>query len=67
MQNISLIFPPSYIFESMRSILIDGIINFDSIVQIILMNFFYLLLSILFFLKMINISRKKGILINQGE
>ena len=60
MQNISLIFPPSYIFESMRSILIDGIINFDSIVQIILMNFFLLIIINIIFLKMINISRKKA-------
>jgi ABC-2 type transport system permease protein len=67
MQNISLIFPPSYIFEAMRKILINGIVDFELLKSIVLLNIFYLLCSIFCFLKMISISRKKGLLINQGE
>ena len=67
MQFISMIFPPSYIFEAMREILINKIINYDLLKKIIILNFLYLSLSIIFFIKIINISREKGLLINQGE
>ena len=67
MQFISMIFPPSYIFEAMREILINEIVNYDLLKKIIILNFLYLSLSIIFFIKIINISREKGLLINQGE
>ncbi len=67
MQFISLIFPPSYIFEAMREILINEIVNFDLLKKIIILNLFYLSLSTIYFIKMINVSREKGLLINQGE
>jgi len=67
MQKISLVFPPSHIFESMREILINGQIRYDLIKNIILLNIVYLMGSIFFFLKIISVSRKKGLLINQGE
>ncbi len=66
-QKISLLFPPSYIFESMRKIFIDGLIDSNAIWKIILINFLYMFFSVYFFLKMISISREKGLLINQGE
>ena len=67
MQKISVIFPPAHIFESMREILINEVIRYDLIRNIILLNGIYLFGSIFFFLKIISISRKKGLLINQGE
>ncbi len=67
MQKISMVFPPAHIFESMREILISGVIRYDLLKNIILLNGFYLIGSIFFFLKIIAISRKKGLLINQGE
>ena len=67
MQKISVIFPPAHIFESMRDILINDLIRYDLIKNIILLNVVYLMGSIFFFLKVISISRKKGLLINQGE
>ena len=51
----------------MRKILIENFIDFQDLNKIIILNLIYLIGSILFFLKMINSSRKKGILINQGE
>ena len=59
MQFISMIFPPSYIFEAMREILINEIVNYDLLKKIIILNFLYLSLSIIFFIKIINISREK--------
>ena len=67
MQKIAQTFPPVYVFESMRKILIDNQVEFQQLYRIIILNFTYLLLSVLFFLKMISSSRKKGLLINQGE
>ena len=67
MQKIAQIFPPVYVFESMRKILIDNQVEFQQLYRIIILNFTYLLLSVLFFLKMISSSRRKGLLINQGE
>ena len=51
----------------MREILINEIVNYDLLKKIIILNFLYLSLSIIFFIKIINISREKGLLINQGE
>ena len=67
MQKISIVFPPAHIFESMRDILINGVIRYDLIKNIIVLNTIYLFVSIFFFLKIIAISRTKGLLINQGE
>ena len=52
MQKIAQIFPPVYVFESMRKILIDNQVEFQQLYRIIILNFTYLLLSVLFFLKM---------------
>ena len=67
MQKISQLLPPVYVFESMRMILIEQIIDFKNLSKILLLNFLYLSSSILFFMLMIKSSRKHGILINQGE
>ena len=67
MQKIAQTFPPVYVFESMRKILIDNQVEFQQLYRIIILNFTYLVLSVLFFLKMISSSRRKGLLINQGE
>ena len=66
MQKIAKVFPPVYVFESMRKILIDNQIEFQALYKIVILNLFYLILSV-FFLKMIKVSRIKGLLINQGE
>jgi len=67
MQSISLIFPPSYVFEAMRKVLIENMIDLNLLLKILILNAVYLALSIFFFLKMIKISREKGSLINQDE
>ena len=66
-QGIAQILPTVHIFESMRSILIDGYVNSKKIILVLLLNSFFIILSVLFFLKMIKLARKKGLLFNQGE
>ena len=67
MQEIAKLMPTAHIFESLRSILIDNQVLENSIKRIVILNSFYLTFSIFFFHRMIEISREKGILMNQGE
>ena len=66
-QDISLFLPTVHIFETMRLILIENKIVQYNVFIIIFLNLFYLILSILFFLKMIFVARKRGLLFSQGE
>ena len=43
------------------------VIRYELLKNIILLNLAYLTGSVIFFLKIIAVSRKKGLLINQGE
>ena len=52
---------------SLREILSNGVIRYDLLKNIIFLNVVYLMGAIIFFLKIIAVSRKKGLLINQGE
>ena len=51
----------------MRSLLIENVINVNEILKIVIMNTFYVTISVLFFLRMIKVARNKGLLFNQGE
>ena len=66
-QDIALFLPTVHIFETMRLILIENKIFFFEFFIIIFLNLFYLIASVLFFLKMIFVARRKGLLFNQGE
>ena len=67
MQKISIVLPPVHIFESMRAILVENKVYYDSILKILILNLVYISLSIIFFISMIKKCRKNGLLINQGE
>ena len=67
MQSFSSIFPTTMIFEEMRSLIFNSHIEYLNIIKIICINIILLLLSSSFFLYTLNVVRKKGIMINQGE
>ena len=67
MQSFSSIFPTTMIFEEMRSLIFNSHVEYLNIIKIICINIILLLLSSLFFLYTLNVVRKKGIMINQGE
>ena len=67
MQSFSSIFPTTMIFEEMRSLIFNSHVEYSNIIKIICINIILLLLSSLFFLYTLNVVRKKGIMINQGE
>ena len=66
-QDIAMLLPTVHIFETMRLLLIENKIVLHDVLIIIFLNLFYLIASILFFLRMISIARRKGLLFNQGE
>ena len=67
MQSFSSIFPTTMIFEEMRSLIFNSHIEYLNIIKIFCINIILLLLSSSFFLYTLNVVRKKGIMINQGE
>ena len=67
MQSFSSIFPTTMIFEEMRSLIFNSRVEYLNIIKIICINIILLLLSSSFFLYTLNVVRKKGIMINQGE
>ena len=56
-----------YIFEETRNILVNGMVNYENIVNAIYLNGFYLILSIFVFYYSFDKARDKGTLINMGE
>jgi len=59
--------PLVYIFEETRNILVNGMVNYENILNAIYLNGFYLILSIFIFYYSFDKARDKGTLINIGE
>jgi hypothetical protein len=51
----------------MRSLIFNSHVEYLNVIKIICINIILLLLSSSFFLYTLNVVRKKGIMINQGE
>ena len=66
-QSIAYALPLVYIFEETRNILVNGIVNYENILNAIYLNGFYLILSIFVFYYSFDKARDKGTLINMGE
>jgi len=67
MQTFSSIFPTTMIFEEMRSLIFNSYMNHINLIKIFFINIFLLLMTSLFFLYILRVVRKKGIMIDQGE
>ena len=59
--------PLVYIFEEVRFILVNNIVNYSNILTALVLNVFYFILSIYIFYLAFSGARKKGTLINVGE
>jgi ABC-2 type transport system permease protein len=66
-QSIAYALPLVYIFEETRNILVNGIVNYENIINALYLNGIYLLISILIFYYSFDKARDKGTLINVGE
>lgn len=60
-QKIASFIPSSYVFESLRELLLAGQIDYGKIAISFLLNIFYLVLSIMFFIFMFHKSKKLGL------
>tara|TARA_B110000438_G_scaffold197040_1_gene188558 strand:+ start:56 stop:847 length:792 start_codon:yes stop_codon:yes gene_type:complete len=67
LQIIAKSLPLVYIFEEVRSILINNIVNYSNIISALILNVIYFLLSVFTFYSAFNEAREKGTLINVGE
>ena len=67
LQILAKTLPLVYIFEEVRSILLNNIVNYSNIMSALALNFFYFLLSVFVFYKAFHEARKRGTLINVGE
>lgn len=66
-QTIAQYFPTTMIFEEMRLIFLKGTFSIKQLVNISIINLSILFVSSVFFLHMLKVVRKKGIIFNQGE
>ena len=67
LQIIAKFFPLVHIFEEMRNILINDIINYFQISKAILISFLYFIFGVIIFYVSYNGAKDRGTLINMGE
>jgi len=67
LQILAKALPLVYIFEEVRSILLNNTVNFINIVFALVLNLFYFASAIIIFYSAFSGARKKGTLINVGE
>jgi ABC-2 type transport system permease protein len=67
LQTIALALPLVYIFEEVRSILLNNIVNYSNIISALKLNLVYFTSAVVVFYLAFDGARKKGTLVNIGE
>jgi len=67
LQLVAKALPLVYIFEEVRSILLNNVVNYNNILSALMLNLIYFTLSITVFYSAFREARKRGTLINVGE
>jgi ABC-2 type transport system permease protein len=67
LQILAKTLPLVYIFEEVRSILLNNVVNYTNIMSALILNLIYFILAIVTFYKSFSEARKRGSLINVGE
>jgi len=67
LQSLAQVLPLVYIFEEVRSILVNNTVNYSNILTALKLNLLYFASAILIFYLAFDGARKKGTLINMGE
>ena len=67
LQIIAKMLPLVYIFEEVRSILLNNVVNYSNIMSALTLNLVYFVLAVIIFYSAFAGARKKGTLINIGE
>jgi len=67
LQILAKTLPLVYIFEEVRSILINNVVNYTNIMTALILNLIYFTIGIITFYKSFSEARNRGSLINVGE
>ena len=67
LQTIAKALPLVYIFEEVRSILLNNVVNYSNIIFALKLNLFYFTSAVVIFYLAFSGARKKGTLVNIGE
>ena len=67
LQLLAKALPLVYIFEEVRSILLNNVVNYNNILSALMLNLIYFTLSIAVFYSAFREARERGTLINVGE
>ena len=67
LQTIAKILPLVYIFEEVRSILLNNVVNYANIITALKLNLIYFTSAVFIFYLSFYGARRKGTLINVGE
>jgi ABC-2 type transport system permease protein len=59
--------PSAHVFEGMRAVLFDSTFRLDLLAGAVGLNILYFASAVLFFLRMVHIARRRGLLLQQGE
>jgi ABC-2 type transport system permease protein len=67
LQYVAWCLPPTYVFEGMRALLIDGVFRTDLMIEALMLNAALLAAAFASFLWLLNSARRHGSLIQSGE
>ncbi len=67
LQPLAWSLPSAYVFEGMRAVLFDRDVRLDLLAAAVALNVLYLAAAAGFFLAMLHIARRRGLLMRQGE
>ena len=67
LQFIAKLLPLVYLFEEMRSILIENLIDYYAVIKACIISFIYFIMGIIIFYSSYNGAKLRGTLINMGE
>ena len=67
LQILAKFLPLVYIFEEVRSILVNNTVNYSNIISALVLNFIYFTSAVMIFYSAFHEARKRGTLVNVGE
>ena len=67
MQYIALSLPPTYVFEGLRGILLEGVVRYDLLVRAFLLNIVVFVIGYYVFRRLLRSARVNGSLMQMGE
>lgn len=67
LEPLAFVLPSAHVFEGMRAVLIDGVVRYDLLLNILILDAIYLAIGIAVFLFAVRIARVRGLLHQVGE